>query len=280
MTGAGQLVVHEPLHDLESLFYILVSICILLNSPSKLKCDKDLTQCFDKYFNTFELSVLKTITIQSDITWKPFIMHHISEYFEPVIDLLTHLHNAIIIPLFFNNHRNIHCRQPFTHNLFIANIINMLSYLGLDTWIPVGQENNSNSDYSTPDVKVEDEPALAGVAKEVNPPLDSTDVFGFSPPNLMPLPPMLHRPTHHWPSAGSGFYSVDSGLALHEPAGEESDSHHPVAPSQTPFFMIREDTALALYSDGEHTLTLSTHPSIIIVVSTLHMIEVMSEGFK
>ncbi|KAI6040580.1 hypothetical protein EDC04DRAFT_2893969 [Pisolithus marmoratus] len=199
---------------------VLVGICILLDSPSKLKCNKDLAQCFDKYFNTFELSMLKTITIQLDITWKPFIMHHISEYFEPVINLLTHLHDAIIIPLFFDDHVNIHHRQPFTHDLFIANIIDMLSHLGLDAWIPVGQENNSNSDYSTPDMKVKDEPALAGVAKAVNPPSDSTDVFGFSPPNLMPLPPMLHRPTHHWPSAGSGFYSMDSGLTLHDQAGE------------------------------------------------------------
>jgi len=53
MAGTGQPVVHDPTHDLESFFYVLVSICILLNEHYKPKCDSDLAQCFNKYFNTF-----------------------------------------------------------------------------------------------------------------------------------------------------------------------------------------------------------------------------------
>ena len=49
MAGAGQPVVHDPTHDLESFFYVLVGICVLLNGPYKPKCDNDLAQCFDKY---------------------------------------------------------------------------------------------------------------------------------------------------------------------------------------------------------------------------------------
>ncbi|KAI5981994.1 hypothetical protein EDC04DRAFT_2616987 [Pisolithus marmoratus] len=260
MTGAGQPVVHDLLHDLESLFYVLVSICILLNSPSKPKCDKDLAQCFDKYFNTFELSVFRTITIQSDITWKPFIMHHISEYFEPVIHLLTCLHDAIIIPLFFDNHRNIHHRQPFTHDLFIANIIDMLSHLGLDTSIPMGQENSSNSDYSTLDVKVEDELALAGVAKEVQ------AFIVWAPASLFVTQLGRSQTMHFCISTGIHLLMVNFQHTMLQ-------AHHPVAPSQTPFFMIEEDTALALYSDGECIMWGT-------MVSALHMIEVTSEGFK
>ncbi|KAI6016324.1 hypothetical protein PISMIDRAFT_99157 [Pisolithus microcarpus 441] len=191
MAGSGQLVVHEPLHDLESLFYVLVGIYVLLNSPSKLKCNKELTQCFDKYFNTFELSMLKTITIQLGIMWRPFILHHISKYFQPVIDLLTQLHDAIIVPLFFDDHGNIHCRQPFTHDIFIVNIINILSHLSPDMWVPMGQENDDNSGHSSLDMKVKDELAQSGVAQEViiSPPV-SMDESRFSPPNLIPLPPL------------------------------------------------------------------------------------------
>ncbi|KAI5984419.1 hypothetical protein EDD15DRAFT_2375238 [Pisolithus albus] len=224
MAGPGQSVVHDPLHDLESLFYVLVGIYVLLDGPSKPKCDKELAQCFDKYFNTFEPSMLKTITIQSDITWRPFILHHISEYFQPAVDLLTRLHDALIVPLFFDDHGNIRRRQPFTHDMFIANIIDTLSHLGPDVWVPVGQENNDNSDYSSSGVKVEDEPTQSGVAKEVIiPPPVSTDESGFSPPSLMPLPPMLRRPTPHRLAAGPGFYSLDSGLALRDTAAEDLD---------------------------------------------------------
>ena len=99
MVGTGQPVIHKLIHDLESFFYILVSICVLLDGPYKLKCDKDLVQCFDKYFNTFDPSVLKMITIQLDLTWKLLILQHILTYFEPLIDLLTSLHDAIIVPL-------------------------------------------------------------------------------------------------------------------------------------------------------------------------------------
>ncbi|KAI6109302.1 hypothetical protein EDD16DRAFT_1711342 [Pisolithus croceorrhizus] len=108
--------------------------------------------------------------------------------------------------------------------MFIANIIDMLSHLGPDMWIPVDQENNDNSDYPSLGMKVKDEPAQSGVAKEViiSPPV-STDESKFSPPNLMPLPPMLHRPTPHWLAAGPGFYSLDSGLTLHDTAAENLD---------------------------------------------------------
>ncbi|KIK19641.1 hypothetical protein PISMIDRAFT_76961, partial [Pisolithus microcarpus 441] len=138
MVGAGQPVVHELHHDLESLFYVLVSICVLLDSPSNLKSEKDLTQCFDKYFNTFEPSMLKSSTIQSDITWVPFILDHISSYFKPIIGLLECLHAVVVVPLFFDKRSDtINHRAVFTHDMFIVNIIEMLSHLGPDAWIPV-----------------------------------------------------------------------------------------------------------------------------------------------
>ena len=91
MAGPGQLVVHDVSHNLESLFYILVGICVLLDEPFKFKSNDDLSRCFDKYFNTFEPSVLKSVIIQSDLTWFPMIIDHISTYFKPLLPLLTRL---------------------------------------------------------------------------------------------------------------------------------------------------------------------------------------------
>lgn len=88
MAGVGQPVTHQSNHDLELLFYVLLGVCLLLDKPYKPKCDEHLAECFNKFFNTFEPSVLKTITIQSNLMWMPFILQHISEYFQPIIPLL------------------------------------------------------------------------------------------------------------------------------------------------------------------------------------------------
>ena len=225
MVGAGQLVIHKLIHDLESFFYILVGICVLLDGPYKPKCNKDLVQCFDKYFNTFEPSVLKMITIQSDLTWKPLILQHISTYFEPLIDLLTSLCNAIIVPLSTDDYSNVSCNKSFTHNMFIANIIQTLSHLNTDAWTPVDQVNNNDPNSN---LKAEVKEELAGVAtEEPLPPINTANQLSdeFTLPVMAStLPPMLPRPTSHQPFAGPGFYSVDSGLALchtRNQAGEE-----------------------------------------------------------
>ena len=47
MASARQPVIHDQSHDLESIFYILVGICILFDGPNKPKCNKDLVQCFN-----------------------------------------------------------------------------------------------------------------------------------------------------------------------------------------------------------------------------------------
>ena len=213
MAGAGQLVTHELIHDLESFFYVFVSICILLDGPYKPKCDKDLAHCFNKYFNTFEPSILKMITMQSDLTWKLFILQHISTYFEPIIDLLTRLHDAIIVPLSTNDHGNVRHSQSFTHDMFIANIIQTLSHLDADVWISVDQANSHNSD-SNLKVQVKE---LAGMTNEESPPsVTENQLYAKSivPVMASALPPLLPRPTFHRSFAGPGFYSVDTALAM------------------------------------------------------------------
>ncbi|KIM57137.1 hypothetical protein SCLCIDRAFT_29083 [Scleroderma citrinum Foug A] len=212
MAGAGQPVIHNQGHDLETIFYVLVGICVLFNRPSKLKCDKDLVQCFDRYFNTFEPSVLKTITIQSDLTWQPFILQHISMYFQPIIPLLTRLQKGVILPLSTDNDGNVHCKVDFTHDMFISTIIETLLDLGPGAWTPVDQEGG-NGDDSEPDMDHhETKSDLADLASDVNSspadtPHESPKSISSSQLNVSTLPPMLPRPTSHQPSAGPGFYS-------------------------------------------------------------------------
>lgn len=144
MADAEQQVMHDHTHDLESFFYVLVGICVLLDGPKKPKCDKELAQCFDKYFNVCEPSVLKTITIQSNLTWQPYILRHISEYFEPIIPLLTRLREDIVVPLFADNEGKVHRRVDLTYDMFINAIIETLSDLSPEAWMPVGQENDDD----------------------------------------------------------------------------------------------------------------------------------------
>ena len=240
MAGPGQPVKHEPSHDLESIFYVLVGIFVLLNEPYKLKCDVDLAQCFDKYFNAFEPNILKTITIQSNITWMPFIVQHISLYFSPAIDLLTYLHGTLISPMSMDIADNFHHETPFTHDIFIDALINTLSHLKPNAWEPhhhpeddefVGQEAYNSHDIKSdtteniinavPDVELSDDSVESDVSA---PPTDSADEpsdESESTSSEKGAPPLtLPRPYPCQMSGGPGFYSLDSGLAAHHPCEE------------------------------------------------------------
>ena len=136
MAGPGQLVIHDVSHDLESLFYVLMGICVLLDEPFKFKSNNDLSRCFDKYFNTFELSVLKSVIIQSDLTWFPMIIDHISTYFKPLLPLLTCLHQDIISPMYTNEDGKFCHAKSLTHHILIDAIIDTLLNLDDGAWTP------------------------------------------------------------------------------------------------------------------------------------------------
>ena len=129
MAGPGQPVVHDALHNLESFFYVLIGICVLYDRPLKQKSENDLAKCYDKFFNTFKPSILKTITIQSDLTWAPFIVKHIHPSFESVIPLLTLLQAEIILPLATNEQGHFYRKTSCNHDIFIKHIVTILSEL-------------------------------------------------------------------------------------------------------------------------------------------------------
>ncbi|KAF9228180.1 hypothetical protein BS17DRAFT_850230 [Gyrodon lividus] len=164
MAGPGQPVVHDLLHNLESFFYVLVGICVLLDQPLQTKCEECLAHCFDKLFNTFEPSVLKTIIIQSDLTWVPLVVNHISPYFKPIIPLLTSLRKEIILPLASDDNGGFLCKTSFNHDTIIELIITTLSNLPDDTWVSyehgessgkVWSKQEDEDDLETPHGKVE-----------------------------------------------------------------------------------------------------------------------------
>ncbi|KAI6027145.1 hypothetical protein EDC04DRAFT_2605908 [Pisolithus marmoratus] len=133
-------------------------------------------------------------------------VHPVFPYFKPLIPLLTQLCNAVIIPLFFNDHGNITCRKPFTHDLFITSTIETLSHLGPDAGVPVDHVGN-NKDLANPEVKVKDELNADGTK-------EASGAYKFTLSNLMSLPPMLLRPPLHQAAAGQGFYSMDMDWLL------------------------------------------------------------------
>ena len=102
VTGPRKPVIHKPVHDLESMFYVLVGMCMLLECPYQIKVEDQL-KCFDTYFNMFHPSIVKTTTIQSNVSWSVEILPHISPYFQPLIPLLNMLREKIIIPMNFSD---------------------------------------------------------------------------------------------------------------------------------------------------------------------------------
>jgi hypothetical protein len=152
--GPGKPVTHDVLHDLESLFYVLVGICTLYDGPFKQKSEEDLAECYDKFFNTFEPSVLKMITIQSDLTWNPFVVKYIHPYFKPLIPLLTALRSEIILPLATDEHKEFYRKRSCNHDTFIKHIITTLSELEPDNWVDISLRTMGDSTSCRPSSEV------------------------------------------------------------------------------------------------------------------------------
>jgi hypothetical protein len=134
MAGPRQPVVHSELHDLESLFYVLVGMCVMFEGPMKVKPEVELAKCYDQFFNTFKPSILKTIAIQSDLTWTPSIIHHIHPYFNSLIPLLNRLRAEIILPLATTEQGDFYHKTSCDHDTFIKHIVTALSELQPKDW--------------------------------------------------------------------------------------------------------------------------------------------------
>ena len=108
------------------------------------------------------------------------------------------------------------------HDMFISTI-------GPGAWIPVDQEGDNGDDSKPHADHYETKSNLADLASEVNfPPTDaphesSESISSSYPLNVSTLPAMLPRPAPYRPSAGPGFYSVDSGLAHHHSTCEDAE---------------------------------------------------------
>ena len=142
-----QPVIHNSPHDPEP-WFLLEYVFFILNCWSK-KTEEELIECHNQLFNTFKLSILKTFTIQSNLTWCPKVVKYISPYFPPVIPFLNNLQNNITLPLFTNEARKIHC-TPFDHDTIIQHIVELLSSLKPKAWNATSALDNSHQALDSP----------------------------------------------------------------------------------------------------------------------------------
>ncbi|KAI6124966.1 hypothetical protein EV401DRAFT_2068547 [Pisolithus croceorrhizus] len=140
----GTPVVHQPHHDLESFFYILVTICLLYDMPGTTKPPKMLTECFDPLFAISQPSIAKTLTIQSGFGWSALILPHISSYFQPLIPLLEELWQELLLPIRLEN-GIVQPSSGFTHHMFIKVMVKMLARLPDSSWIPYPKDLSAST---------------------------------------------------------------------------------------------------------------------------------------
>ncbi|KAI5984240.1 hypothetical protein EDC04DRAFT_2914418 [Pisolithus marmoratus] len=195
--GPDKPVSHMASHDLESMFYILLGICVLFDELHCLKSETKLAQCFDMYFNKFEPSLHKTITIQSQFGWSFKILQHISPYFQPLIPLLNVLQEKIIMLIAFTND-SFYSSSHITHDEMCQALIAALCEIDDQCWVS-----------RTPQVS-ESQPGFDSqfeVRSESSPDLSSDSELGESldlvTPQL-PCPPTIHRVSR------PGFTSTNS----------------------------------------------------------------------
>ncbi|KAG6371483.1 hypothetical protein JVT61DRAFT_9518 [Boletus reticuloceps] len=104
------------------------------SSPLYRTSEKELEECYGKLFNTFNPNVVKTSTIQSDVTWLPLVVKHISSYFQPLVPLLKALRDTIISPMHTDVEGKFYRRTLFNHDMIIEHFVMALSSLGPESW--------------------------------------------------------------------------------------------------------------------------------------------------
>lgn len=202
MAGSKQPVTHNSLHDLESFFYVLVGICVLYSEPSKQKSDKELAECYDKLFNTFTPSILKTITIQSDLTWFPLVVDHISPYFRPLIPLLNDLRDTIIQPMYINAEGSFCRRTVFDHDMIIRYIVIALSSLGPEAWGDTFTLGGTQDGPEIPETGCDAAAPSQTPSKRVRTQASNL----LAPPPLLAIDPPFPTFGHHVTCSDSGVY--------------------------------------------------------------------------
>lgn len=148
MAGPDKPVFHKPSHDIESMFYVLLGICVFLDEPHKPKKEPQLESCFDLYFNSFHPSTTKTKIIQSNLGWCDDILSHISPYFKPLVPLLNKLRDNIILPMKLYEGRFCSDEKRVTHELLLDSLLEALYSLQDNAWTPIlppGPLNDDNS---------------------------------------------------------------------------------------------------------------------------------------
>ncbi|KAI5986625.1 hypothetical protein EDD15DRAFT_2373072 [Pisolithus albus] len=203
MAGAAKPIAHTAGHDLESLFYVLLGICVLFDEPHRPKPEAKLAECFDVYFNTFEPSLLKTTTIQSKMGWSYNIIQHISPYFRPLVPLLNVLRERIVLPMDFVDD-SFRSDGPITHDEMSQALLQALCSLDDQFWVPHASPAHAKepADYNS-------DHDVRSIASE---PDESSELSDASQSAHMPR---ILRPLPIRQSSGPGFSSSASSSSIY-----------------------------------------------------------------
>jgi len=252
MAGPGKPVRHAPHHNLESFFYVLLGISVLYDEPRKLKPEDKLAECFDEYFNTFQPSLQKTITVQSQLGWSANICKYISPYFRPLIDLFNTLREKIILPMAFVKGSFNFGEKTITHDDMVKCLLDALSKLPDESWIakaspdrggdelqPYSVKSNSMVDRSNATTSPQSSLELTS---ENSSSADSSVVSSESDPDIL----RMRRPSPIRQTSGPGFTSssVSSGGTRRQHSGPDTD-----------YIERKKQPRLALESATEQPLT-------------------------
>ena len=218
MAGPGKPVSHTASHDLESLFYVLLGICVLFDEPHRLKPKNALASCFDLYFNTFEPSLLKTITIQSQLGWSRNILPHISPYFQPLVSLLETLREMIILPMEFKDN-SYQSGSPITHDKMIKVFLKTLCDIDDQCWVRRMQPNKD----PLPVRDAEPQTRSDAPSDASEPECSESDGSSEDANHAIHATPRMPRPSSIRPVSGPGFTSSTSSGGTRRQLSDDGD---------------------------------------------------------
>ena len=178
------------------------------------------------YFNTFEPSLLKTITIQSNIGWTTNILKHISPYFQPLIPLLNVLRERIVIPMANVNDSFSSCEEPITSDDMVNHILKVLGELPAWCWVACDPPYKDESQRPTPAMSSASVPPVDSALQSSNSENaanssseDTSSCSEYTGTRRMSRPSAIRRVT------GPGFTSlIDSSGSRRQPP--ESDAEY------------------------------------------------------
>lgn len=90
---------HQPKHDLESLFYVLITLCTYTNGPGCLRSSipgvNELSVCLNEWFTTHDHHVLARHKGAQLSSFDEYVLRRLPPYWNDFHQVLTNLHSVL-----------------------------------------------------------------------------------------------------------------------------------------------------------------------------------------